>query len=250
MSFRRSLKFCFYIYLTALHVLLAFVLANPTVLEKLSASANRYFTDITPHYRQMVKYHRRLDASVAPASTLLIGDSLFQALPSSRLGAPVVNYGIGQDTTLGVIKRLPVYKSMATAKSIVLLIGINDLFKRDVPETLSNYRKLLEQIPVCKPVVVVLLLPIDSENLHAQLTNTKVNLFNKQLLTLISERPNTLALDVSKDLLNAKGNLDRRFHVGDGLHLNHNGYNVLIAALNAHLDVDLAPFECEYQKGG
>jgi lysophospholipase L1-like esterase len=139
---------------------------------------------------------------------------------------------------------------MATAKSIVLLIGINDLFKRDVPETLSNYRKLLEQIPVCKPVVVVLLLPIDSENLHAQLTNTKVNLFNKQLLTLISERPNTLALDVSKDLLNAKGNLDRRFHVGDGLHLNHNGYNVLIAALNAHLDVDLAPFECEYQKGG
>lgn len=249
MTFKRSLKFCFVLYVVVLHVLLVFVLSNPSVLEKLDSSARRFFTDITSHYRQMVKYHRRLDASVAPGSTLLIGDSLFQALPTSRLNAPVVNYGIGQDTTLGVIKRLPVYKSMATAKTIVLLIGINDLFKRNVSDTLSNYRRLLELLPDCKQVLVVSLLPIDSKNLHARLDNTKVNRFNEQLQTLISQRPNTLALNVSEQLENGQGELDHRFHVGDGLHINQHGYDVLIAALNAHFAAEQAPLDCENQQG-
>lgn len=244
MTYKKYLKIGIFAYIIALHLLLLFVLINSNFLDKISANVRPFFTDITPHYRQMVKYHRRIDASVAPESTLLIGDSLLQALPTSRLIAPAVNYGIGQDTTLGLLQRLPIYQSMATAETIILLIGINDLFVRDVSETVSNYRRVLEQLPECKRVIAVSLLPVDTQTLPVKLTNEEIDSFNTQLQTLIAERANTRLMDISQKLKNSKGDLDSRFHIGDGLHLNANGYDVMIAALNTHLETKQSVDDC------
>ena len=245
MTYKKYLKISIFAYIIALHLLLLFVLINSNFLDKISANVRPFFTDITPHYRQMVKYHRRIDASVAPESTLLIGDSLLQALPTSRLIAPAVNYGIGQDTTLGLLQRLPIYQSMATSETIILLIGINDLFIRDVSETVSNYRRVLERLPECKRVIAVSLLPVDTQTLPVKLTNEEIDSFNTQLQTLITERANTRLMDISQKLKNSKGDLDNRFHIGDGLHLNANGYDVMIAALNTHLETKQSVDDCE-----
>ena len=59
----------------------------------------------------MVKYHSRMDGSIPDNSILFIGDSITQSLCVSAVADNSVNLGIGGDTTLDVINRLPKYKN-------------------------------------------------------------------------------------------------------------------------------------------
>jgi len=82
--------------------------------------------ELTPHYHQMVTFHSHMDGNVPDDSVIFIGDSLTQGLCVSAVACPSVNYGIGNDTTLGVLQRISQYESIQRAKVVVIAIGIND----------------------------------------------------------------------------------------------------------------------------
>ena len=59
-----------------------------------------------------------MDGLIPEGATIFIGDSITQGLATSAVSNQSVNYGIGSDTTLGVLKRLPYYNSMNSAKAV------------------------------------------------------------------------------------------------------------------------------------
>ena len=94
--------------------------------------------ELSDYYSQILEYHKRMDSAVPKNSVIFIGDSLTQGFPVSAAWWPSTNYGIGADTTYGVINRLEQYThSIANSQAVVLAIGINDLKIRDNQETVS-----------------------------------------------------------------------------------------------------------------
>ncbi len=64
-------------------------------------------------------------------SVVFVGDSLTQSLYVDAVARPSVNYGIGGDTTVGVLGRLPEYRSILCASAVVMAIGVVYMKFRD-----------------------------------------------------------------------------------------------------------------------
>ena len=99
------------------------------------------------HYDQMLAFHLRQDQNLPEGLVYFIGDSHIQGLATQSVSRRSVNYGIGSDTTAGVLKRLSKYQSLKNAKAVVLGIGFNDLKERDNIQIISNIKKILDEIP-------------------------------------------------------------------------------------------------------
>jgi hypothetical protein len=104
-------------------------------------------TEITDYLNRIFSYHIRMDGNIPDGAVIFIGDSLIQSLCVSAIACPSVNYGIGGDTTVGVLHRLPFYHSITRASVVVLSIGINDMKYRTNEEILSNYKIIINKIP-------------------------------------------------------------------------------------------------------
>ena len=78
------------------------------------------------HYEQRQTLFERL--AVSKESTVMLGDSmiLYNEWAEEFPVDPVLNRGIGGDTTFGLLKRLDTITS-SQPKRIVLMIGINDI---------------------------------------------------------------------------------------------------------------------------
>lgn len=74
-------------------------------------------------YRQMTSFQSRIDQNSPPRAIYFIGDSQIQGLAVSAVTPLAINYGIGNDTTAGVIKRIPLYNSLNTAKAVSPLMS-------------------------------------------------------------------------------------------------------------------------------
>ena len=174
----------------------------------------------------MLGLHRRSVDAVPDDSVIFIGDSITQGLCVNAVHPNAVNYGIGSDTTMGVLMRLPVYMpALERAHCIVVAIGINDMGYRSTTDAIQNYRKILDALPQDRRVFVSAILPI-GETAHKE-RNARLNwisAFNSELKRLASERDlvtfidNSLALDTDGD-----NRLDQAFDDGDGVHLNSKG---------------------------
>ena len=96
----------------------------------------------------MLGYHKRMDGNIPDDSTIFIGDSLTQSLAVSAISPRSVNYGIGNDTLIGVLKRIGEYKSIYRSSMIVIAVGINDLkIGKNIEEILYNYEAIIKKIP-------------------------------------------------------------------------------------------------------
>ena len=153
------------IYLIGIHLLLAVVLLKSDFIDrvqtKLGIQQSGLSAEITPHFHRMLRYHKRMDGNVPDGSVVFIGDSITQGLCVSAITCPSVNYGIGSDTTLGVLQRLQDYRSIDRASAVLLAIGINDMKRRSNDEIFENYRLIIEQIPKTTPIVFSAVLPLD-----------------------------------------------------------------------------------------
>ena len=94
----------FRVYLIGIHWLLARILWKSNFPQKLGYR----FGVITPgeHSERMLSCHQWMDLIVPAGSVVFIGDSITQGLPVSAIVANGINYGIGGDTTVGVLRRL------------------------------------------------------------------------------------------------------------------------------------------------
>lgn len=226
-----------YLYIFLIHLLLAVMLWKSNFIDKVEAKLG-ISGPILSFYERMTVYHQTMDGSIPDGSVLFIGDSITQSLATSAITNRSVNLGIGADTTLGVIKRLPLYKSIDRASAVVLAIGVNDIYEGvDRLDTSVNYKNILNHIPSHIAVIASSVIPIDSVAQRKGFTNADIVLLNKDIKSLTEEHENVVYLDTYGDLKDETGYLRKAFHIGDGVHLSDKGYSILIRNLKDALDV-------------
>lgn len=182
-------------------------------------------------YRQTVQFHQRVDACVSSGAVLFIGDSFIQGMCVTEIVPGGINYGIGGDTTSGLLARLSKYSSVPRAKAIVLAIGDNDLRRGENDSVIvANYERILEMIPVHVPVLFCSLTPCD-ERAGGGPTNGKIAKLNGFVKNVCSSRANAHYIDLASALADGEGQLQQQYDDGDGTHLNGKGYRVCIEKL-------------------
>jgi lysophospholipase L1-like esterase len=226
-------------YLVFVHAILVLALVKPGLLSRLE----RRFgfgaaPEITDHFVRMVSYHDRMDGNVPAGAVVFIGASHVQGLFTDAVAMPSVNYGIGGDTTVGLLSRLSRYRCLDRAAAVVLAIGMNDLARRDNTKIVANYQHILRALPPALPTVVTALFPVDAESMTDPLpgvSNARIAGVNRALAGLCATDPRCAFLDIGASLADKEGNLSKANHVGDGVHLNNEGYRIWIEALKTVL---------------
>ncbi len=221
-------------YLIPLHLVLAVIIMRFDVVRRLAEKLNCIESRHAWHYRQMIGFHRRIDSSVPEDAVLFIGDSLIQGICVSAIIDRAVNFGIGGDTTEGVLKRLSMYTSIKRARAVVLAVGFNDLRERNNSQIMKNYREILSNVPENVTVLFCSLLPIDERCRHERYNDRIIEL-NRSAAEICSSIENCQFVDLTEKLKDTQGNLSRQYHEGDGIHLNSRGYSIYNETLKASL---------------
>lgn len=223
-------------YVACIHLLLAVVLVESDFLSR----AKKAFglstggqPEITEHFHRMVLYHSRMDGNVPDGAVVFIGDSLTQGLCVSAVFPLSVNYGIGSDTTAGVLKRLATYQSIRRASAVVVAVGVNDMKFRSNEEILRNYAAIASRIPENVPVVFSAVLPLNETKRDKQKSGypDRIRALNAGLEAFCARAKRLYFLNVGPVLADGAGNLAAKFDDGDGVHLNSKGNAIWIAGL-------------------
>ena len=214
-----------------LHLALGLVLMKSDFLQRIGHQLGIQKSELTKHYLSMLAYHSRIDKQIPDGATVFIGDSITQSLAVSNVAANSFNFGIGSDTTYGVLQRLDTYRHLHRAKTIVLAIGINDLKVRDPEETLLNYERILNKLPKGVNVVISTLHPVDDQLRGRGVNNQRIQQINRGLKILAKASEQRVYTDISSLISGSDGNLKAAYHVGDGIHLTPAGYALWTVAL-------------------
>jgi lysophospholipase L1-like esterase len=232
-------KYIIITYIVCVHAILGLVLLQDYAgkrTDKPAIAKQEIKSEITEHFHHMVRYHSRMDGNVPSGSVVFIGDSITQGLCVSAVVPTAVNYGIGYDTTVGVLQRLPVYNSIKRAGAVVVAIGINDFKLRTNEDILHNYSIIAERIPENVPVIFSAVLPLDEKCFFdCQGWNQHIRNLNADLKTFCDGSRNHFFADAGPLLLDAQGNLAAEFHDGDGIHLNSRGNAICVGELQKSL---------------
>ena len=226
------------LYIILVHVILALVVVKSDFLARVGKRlglTQASGPEITDYFRSILVTHERMDATVPEGAVVFIGDSHTQGLCVDTVTTPSVNFGIGGDTTVGVLNRLGKYHCLERASVVVLAVGINDMRWRDNTEIVENYNRILKALPPKLPVVVNALFPVDAptvENGNPQITNARIHDLNQALRGLCAAHPRCVFADAGAKLADQTGNLQKALQYrGDGIHLNSDGYRLWIDTL-------------------
>ena len=237
---RRVQRWLLVVYLVAIHGLLALVLWKSDFVElaalRLGVPAP-FRTEFPLHWLINLWVHRNIDAQVPDNAVVFIGDSVIEGVYVNGLARPAINYGVYGDTTLGVLRRLPSYQSLARAWAAVLLIGINDLDYRPAETIGPNYSKILEQLAGTRRVFAVGLPPVNPET-KAFPTNDLLRTVNATIASLCAGRANCRYVDPWPAMIGSAGALRAELLGGDGEHLNAAGNRILLRVIEQALDAD------------
>ena len=171
-------------------------------------------------------------------SLVFLGDSLTERADWNELLGrhDAVNRGIGGDTVPGLLSRLaPVLR--ARPKTIVLLIGINDLDRGAKPEAVAaDLETLLARLRAELPQTVLIVqsvLPMRDVGRGVSVAQASVSELNG-LLVEACRQHQARYLDLQPALVDREGALDAAV-TKDGIHLNGEGYLRWAALLSAEL---------------
>lgn len=218
----------------------AAVLALMATLAGIAGSS--YFSRVAhgndAKYVETQKGHmRRLDSASAEGRVVFLGSSTFQGLDVSAITPIGLNLSIGGDTLAGLVKRSSEYKSLSTARAIVINIGLNDLLQRcALPEV--RISDLVSRAPEDTPIIVVgvqeLMTINDSTFCEDKQLSSLIAALNARLTEACKERshcefiPNPVAFDMDEATRTTL--LER-----DGIHLSPTGYSRLSGAIRQAL---------------
>jgi len=182
------------------------------------------------HRHTMLRFHQRIDGNVPENAILFFGASHVQSLSVAAISPLTVNFGIGGDTTEGVLQRLPMYQSVARAKAIVIAVGFNDLKTNDpnaIKNAVENIQEVIETMPVSASIFLSEIHPVAQMTIGADLLNKKIGQTNQQLKRLSSNYAHVDFIPLPKQLFDGH-QLSNSVHIGDGIHLNEVGYQYWI----------------------
>ena len=223
-------------YLVALHAIVFVCLTKTNLIEKIQSKFSSEIIDNTQskYYRSLVAFHARIDNNLPNNSIIFIGDSHIQGLAISAVTEPSANYGIGKDTTTGVIKRLPQYTALNHAKAVVLAIGFNDLVFSSPQQIGLNLEQLVQAIPGDYPIYLNAVFPVGDWLPDAQNINRKIVKVNAYYQELANIRKRVHYLQTFNDNAYQIG-LSHQFLLSDGIHLSKEGNQAWISMLKEAL---------------
>lgn len=227
------------VYIIFLHLLLCLVLVKSDFIQRVQRKfdPSPSWPELSEHYHRMVRFHTRIDGNVPSDSVIFIGDSMFQGLSVTTIVNPSVNYGIGGDTTFGILQRLPSYHSVEEATAVVIAAGHNDMRLRTNAEIFANCKTISQKIHVNVPIIFCAVLPIDTmaQDEWSGVSQDRILALNAVLNSWAKEEENVIFVNIGPELLDTEGNLADEYHIGDGVHLNSLGNEVLIKRLREAL---------------
>lgn len=192
-------------------------------------------SEVPAWYGDMHGFYRRQDAQLTSSHIVFLGDSHLQGLAVDEISSEAVNFGIGGDTTSALLARLPDYHAVQSAKAIVLIIGTNDLTRRDDEKIVANLKLLLTKLPAV-PILLSTILPVDDQG-HPRLANRVPRLL--RLRTSFSEvcaaHSGCQLLDSFALFADKSGRFANPWYELDGIHLNAAGYARWQQAIEASL---------------
>lgn len=225
------------VYIVFIHFIVACLVWNSSFVQRFKHDMlNTDTPRFSSWYRTMVGYHLRMDKNVPDNAVVFIGDSITQGLATSAIAVPSINYGIGGDTSYGVMNRISRYTSIQRASAVVIAIGFNDVDKSFDRDILENYKKIIGFIPENVPVVIGAILPVDEKVERLVGINKRIAEINERLRSLVKMRSNIQFVDPTADLIDPNSNLKSYFHEGDGIHLSPSGYDILIKKLKKAIE--------------
>ena len=215
----------------------------------LSLTANAESSgDITQRdfYLNAVKAHSNLELFFPTNSLFFIGDSLIQNLDVSHIEPLAVNLGIAGDTTVGILSRIPKYKSVKKARAFVFEAGINDmgLGIANDDAIASNYKKIFKALPP-KPIFLLALFPVNEAINHEfSEYNQRILIINSQLAALCKLTPRCTFIDLRPMLADKSGNFNPLLlRKNDAIHYNPQGALLITKALKKRLPLEpLKPY--------
>jgi lysophospholipase L1-like esterase len=224
-------KIAFRYYLLFIHICLIIYFFNYRYFKELTSGFIGSSIEWNRTQQITHAFNLRVDKNTSSGKVLFIGDSHIQGLAVNEISELGINFGIGRDTSNTILTRIKQYQSLRSAKIVVLAFGVNDFNYRTAEDTLLNYKKVIKAIPEKTLVVVNALFYLDSMRSELKVSNSEIALFNDKLEKLTQHFSNSTFLNINKSITD-DNQLSRRYHVGDGLHLNENGYQIWINALN------------------
>ncbi len=169
-----------------------------------------------------------------PGHVVLLGDSIteFGLWQEWFAGLPVLNRGIGGETSADLLRRLD--SAIDRPLAVFLLIGTNDISQGyRLPEIVGNVRTLLVEVQrraPGTPVVVQSVLP------RTERFREDVRLLNAAYRALVAEAGDPVEyLDLHPVLADEHANLRAPF-TGDGLHLTGEGYAAWVDVLRPRIE--------------
>ncbi len=179
---------------------------------------------MTEYIDSIADMHRKFPTD---ADVVFIGDSRIQ-LPQWQdmfPNASVANRGIGSDTLDGLLRRVD-HLGIRNPAVVVLEMGVNDVLQKQSLEASSiEANKILTSLtPQAGRVVVLEVIDCNVETCD----RGQVLLLNMHLRAL-AEKHGAQYVSLNNKLAGPDGLLSEYSH--DGLHLNANGYKVLVSIL-------------------
>ena len=186
-----------------------------------------------PYYDSFKLLLAELDGKMSPGGTVFLGDSITQLLPVKSLSPDAVNFGIGGDSAKGLAERVGSYKSLETAKVLVIQIGTNDVLS-GAPGYEQDFTRLAEALPAAPVIYWYAVPPLDG-TIEKRANLNRIKDLNKLIENLCRARAKCVFVDLTGKYSDGLGNLRTEFHIGDGIHLNAKGYEIWIQSLRENL---------------
>ncbi|SIT73972.1 Lysophospholipase L1 [Edaphobacillus lindanitolerans] len=177
-----------------------------------------------PYYINKVSIFKALPDE--PVDRAFIGDSLTDHGEFAEYfpGETVINRGIRDDTSEGVLKRIGEVAAR-TPKQAYIMIGTNDIMQDVKPEKYEkNMRKIVSAFDPGKTQVTLLsILPVNTEISDRPIDNQKVIQYNK-IVKKIARDNDARYMNLDRLFTHGQGKMDSAYTV-DGIHLNGKGYD-------------------------
>ncbi|MDT0593611.1 GDSL-type esterase/lipase family protein [Glaciecola petra] len=228
------LKKTFIIYILLIHVLVAVLVIKTDTYHAIMLKLGKQPTNSqTEHYiNSLYAFQSYLDQQIESSHDFVVGDSIGQSLNTINLDSPVINWGIGHNTSQRLLEKIASLSSLKNARRVIIFIGINDLnANRSVAEIVENSRGILKMLSTNTQVFWVSTFHMAEDRHNAELINNRVTKLNIEMKNVSQNDPRVTFLNINSEF-SQNGYLKKKYDRGDGLHINRDGYRVITEWIN------------------
>jgi len=167
---------------------------------------------------------------------VFVGDSIIDQCEWNELfGIPILNRGIGGDTTVHLLNRIDEVVALKPSK-VFLMIGVNDIQGHlPITDTIARYERILAALKDSK-VYILSPLPVNNhiffKDLGRTLDNGKVLELDRQIQTLAAKHAIPF-IDLYSHFVK-DGDMDPEYTF-DGIHPNGKGYLIFKEVIQPYL---------------